>query len=255
MLVRFSPGLEHSCECSIQLYLCAMSHLYGICPTQCWWEVWLTLISNDNKHSMVAKEIPNIKSMNNVGVSNKSPIHLMVVRHGTIYSTGSWRPAPSTERVPSWSDHRAGSSPGFQTSWLTRRAQPHEAWCRGYRWSSWRRCTAREGWNGANQVKRERTQRRQTCYCLLGQTKELSVRWVSLTELRLLCRLSDKLARLDLCCVFMFWGECMNLYASVGVLVYWQRLGFPWNARHAGEPVLAVSRALTQRQKGDLWGI
>lgn len=65
---------------------------------------------------------------------------------------------------------------------------------------------AREARNGANEVKRERKQRRQTCYCLLGETKELSVGRVSLTELRLLCRLSDKLARLDLCCVFYVPG-------------------------------------------------
>lgn len=71
-----------------------------------------------------------------------------------VHSTGSWRPAPSVERVPSWSIHRVGSFPVFQTSWLTRRAQPHGAWCRGCRWSSWRRCMAREGWNGANEGRR-----------------------------------------------------------------------------------------------------
>lgn len=65
MLVKFSPVLERSCESSVQLYLCVMSHLCGIvCP-----------VSNDNKHSTVAKEMPNIRNMSNVGASNKSPIH------------------------------------------------------------------------------------------------------------------------------------------------------------------------------------
>lgn len=32
------------------------------------------------------------------------------------HPTGSWRPAPSTGRAPSWSDRRAGSSPTLQTS-------------------------------------------------------------------------------------------------------------------------------------------
>lgn len=64
----------------------------------------------------------------------------------------------------------------------------------------------REGRNGADEVKRERKQRRQTRYCLSERTKELSVGRVSPTELRLLCRLSDKLARLDLAWRFFCSG-------------------------------------------------
>lgn len=67
---------------------------------------------------------------------------------------------------------------------------------------------------------RGRENRGQMCFCLLGKTKELSVRRVSLTELRLLCRSPDKLARLDLCCVSTFSAEYSNLCASVGVFVY-----------------------------------
>lgn len=62
------------------------------------------------------------------------------------------------------------------------------------------------GRNGAHEVKRERKQRGQTRYCLSERTKELSVGRVSLTELRLLCRLSDKLARLDLAWSFSVPG-------------------------------------------------
>lgn len=65
-----------------------------------------------------------------------------------------------------------------------------------------------------------RENRGQMCFCLFGKTKELSVHRVSLTELRLLCLSPDKLARLDLCCVFTFSAEYSNLYASVGVFVY-----------------------------------
>lgn len=175
-----------------------------------------------------------MKNMNKV---NKHPVHQWVVWRGSVHSTGSWRPAPSAERVPSWSDHRAGSSPGLRTSWLTRQARPHGAWCRGHRWSSWKREVVREGRNGANEGKTERKQRGQTCYCHSGQTKRLSVCRVFLTELRLLCRLSDKVARLDLCSVFlcsrvnvwisMHQWECLSVdrdWTFCGTLVSWSRL-------------------------------
>lgn len=227
MLVEVSPML--TTRAALQVCLWVTSHLCGICPTQCWWGVSFTLKRRDNKHSTVAKETPNVKNMKK---ANKYPVHQWVVWRGSVHSTDSWRPAPSAERVPSWSDHRAGSSPGLQTSWLTRRARPHGAWCRGHRWSSWKR----EGRNGANEGKTERKQRGQTCYCHSGKTKGLSVRRVSLTELRLLCRLSDKVARLDLRCVFvlgwMYESVCISgsvcLLTETGLSMehWWARLGY-----------------------------
>lgn len=147
---KVQPVLLRRCEWSIQIYQCLTSHFGGIFH---WWEEWLTPMATI-RHGCQGDV------QNEAGMSNTRRIQERVVWRGTLHLTGSWRPAPSAERVPSWSDHRAGSSQGLQTSWLTRRARPREAWCRGYRWSSWRRCTAREPWNGANEGKRERTEDR-----------------------------------------------------------------------------------------------
>lgn len=181
------------------------------------------------------------------------------------HSTDFWRPAPLAGRAPSWSDHRAGSSPTLQTSWSTTQARRRGAWCRGHRWSSWR--WGRKGIKGSGYGKskwkeggKERKQRGQTCYCLSEWTKELSVHRASLSELKpwetlgYVCCLCNKLTHRTSLSLAMY-SVFVCIFFCMGAFVHWEGMDFPWNVGHAGKHVSAGSQALTHGQKGNLFSI
>lgn len=149
---------------------------------------------------------------------------------GIKHSTGSWRPAPSAKRVPSWSDHRAGSSPKLQTSWSTRRAPLHGAWCKGCRWSSWRCGMVREcGIKGSGYAERRmRGKNREDRHVIVFRVKQRSSQFkVSLTALKTqetlgcvsFCWQTRGLTHLALYCVFMGSRVCRCIS-----MCQWERL-------------------------------
>lgn len=172
-----------------------------------------------------AKNFKQNKTKQSCCSAHQKPHRWMAAQVGIKHSTGSWRPAPSAERVPSWSDHRAGSSPKLQTSWSTRRAPLHGAWCKGCRWSSWscgmvRECRIKGSGYAESKwgEKTERTGMLLSC----GLNKEalsLECRWLHSRHRRhlVVCHFGDKLVDLHilLCTVCSWVLGCVDVSLCV----------------------------------------